>query len=153
MIWNATTLGQVRGLRVRLGLDASWLLHDRDEAILQAKRRIGDELVRMAEPYGAVIDLRDVEFIERDDKPYGLLIQARWFPAHGIVELLGGPRDGDVMEVQPQVIGQPLLFPMLLDPVGYLDGGKLDPVPTRNLEYRPAGWREETRSWIYRYYL
>lgn len=143
-------MGYVRSLRVQYGLSGEVLHQGKDEAILHSKRYLADHLVRDAQPYGAVVDQRDIEFIERGAEYDGLLIMARWFPAHGVVEFHGGPADGEVREVPPQMIGQPIL--LVSEPAWTADLGDA-PVPTPRLEYRLGGWHEETRAWVYRHYL
>lgn len=158
MIWDLSLMARVRRLRTQVGVAEEAIVTSGGYAETAAKQRLAEELIRTGHDLGVEIDMRDIGFQERSDLeesfPMSRWYRAAWAPMHGTVELLAGPRDGEVMAVDPQLIDYtgPIRFPQLAyDPVFWDKAGPVPP-DVNHLEYRMHGYREETRSWIYKFY-
>lgn len=152
-VWDLTTVLRVRRLRVRQAVSLSLLALEnnnfgRDHMMAHLKTTVAERLKMDAEPYAVDLDTRDIEFREDEDGDFGIMLTARWNPATGQVILLGGPRSGEQLTVEPQMIGNPLHFPK---PVyGPVFGGGFG--PSDSIAYEYAGWHEALRRWAYRYH-
>jgi len=159
MIWNLDTMRKVRSLYVRMSVSEEMIEASQGMAEMHAKQQLAEQLKRDCHPLGVEIDLRDVGFQDRpSDAPVALRIYtARWQPMHGLVELFGGPRDGEIVQVAPQLIdwSAPIRFPVVsVDYSAIWEADNPDkPVPIQHLEYRMHGYHEEARAWVYKFYL
>lgn len=159
MIWDMPLIRKVGRLYVLADLAAEQVAATGGMVVGMLHNRMADQLIDDAHPLGVEIDKRDIQFTEMEGNPARntCKYRAQWSPMHGVVELLGGPLDGQVHTMEPSLItyAHPLVFPTLItrhdiwhpDPDG-------PAAPTvANMEYRMSGYREESRAWVYRYYL
>lgn len=156
MIWNLATMGRVRSRYTQGDLADEQNAASHGMAEMHLKQLMAERLKQDCHPLGVEIDLRDVGFQVRPSSvPNATRYRARWAPMHGLVELLHGPRDGEVLEVAPQLIdwSAPITFATLdAGPVWDAETA-VEPVPIAHLEYRLHGYHEETRAWVYKFYL
>lgn len=101
-------------------------------AVEDMKAQLAEALVAAAHP--ARLHHEEIAFSVEED-PKLARITARWAPQNRtVVELVGGPEDGTVMEVEDVAYG--IQVPM----------GVSAPFVT----YRRAGWNTESRRWVFR---
>ncbi len=148
-VWPMETVYAVGRLRVmgyesrevyaRFIGDARRLLHE----------RLARSLVHAARTHAVEIDPRDTVMFEvvipGEEEAWMRKFEARWQPQTTIVKLVGGPKDGSVMDVKDAPTNVILVPAITVDPFS----GDLHLSLPRAVTYECIGWSETHRCWIY----
>lgn len=87
----------------------------------------------------------------------GLLIECRWMPETREAELVGGPRDGAIFELEDHSFKNGLKFGELdhggyrawtAEPIDEAAETPIEPLPLRIRLYLVTGWHEARRRWV-----
>lgn len=161
--WNMATVAEVRQLRSRVTIaiyDLAQCGVPEGAYVDKLRLRAFQNLSRACKASaGVTVELGDMKFWEEpvnETEDTGEVVRykaigCRWFPTTGSVELVGGPRDGELWTLQPGAVGQPfyVLAPDL-DPIWDMsDGVTIPTVATTKLAYLPSGWNPVKRIWLY----
>lgn len=163
--WNMATVAEVRQLRSLVTIaiyDLSVSAVPEGEYVDKLRLRAFQNLNRACKASsGVTVELGDMKFWEEprfdvdpltDEQVRYKAIGARWFPTTGTIELVGGPRDGELYTLQSGAVGQPfyVLSPDM-DPMwdSMAAGDTIPTVAIRKLAYVPAGWNPGKRIWLY----
>ena len=145
-ILDLQTVATVRSLKVSGFVAAETLALGNQAARNAARINLTKKLEEAAKTYAVVIHPRDVDFREEgDDASNGITVTAWWAPSPERVELQGGQRDGEELELAEWT--PVITFPNFIGPSHEPD----DAVPTPNavLAYDYAGFNDHSRRFDY----
>ena len=147
-IWPMKTVWDIRRLHVACMIDRILIAKHGESVMDSAKDRLVREFQRSAEPWAVVPHPQDFEFREVDHDDFAVKIECAWRPATNIVQMHGGPSDGQVIAVQR--VGDPIEV-VVAPPVRWSESGDGPVSPTLDrVAYRLDGWSETAREWVYR---
>lgn len=152
MIWDDTQLARVRGLRSAMVVDDIMAARSAIDVREGVRHLLAGQFVAEARVYAVEVHPEDLVFAESVDAfhPHYTKITVAWRPRTRVVELVGGPADGNVYELR--VLG-PVHIKSLV-PIGPIytatpDTAPAELVPTYTTTYEEHGWHEQERRWIY----
>ena len=145
-IWDMKQVRAVSQLRIE-----GWLAYEAIESAyinLQSLEveRMASRFVDEAHALAVEVEKIDLQLdMWRENNKSAMHYRIYWKPTTRVIELRGGPKDGELLEVQD--IHNPVLvtenLPLFTEP--------LEPGPQAwmALEYKMAGWSEQKRHWVF----
>lgn len=154
MIWSAEQVRAARGLFAKEPVSEDVLTCER--AVDAVYSRLFTALSRATHSWAIELHRDDIRFDVSDIDFQRMLktVAARWSPSTKTVEMRGGSVDGTVWTVND--VRLPIFVPVSSPLLQHLATMRLDeparfePPPIH--EYRPSGWHETERHWVFDYH-
>lgn len=147
-VWPMETVSAVGRLRVMGYESREVYARFIDDARRLLRERLARSLVDAARTHGVEIDPRDTVMVEvaiPEENAWTRKFETSWQPQTTIVKLVGGPKDGSVMDVKDAPTNVILVPAITVDPFS----GDLHLSLPRAVTYECIGWSETHRCWIY----